>query len=57
MKSNKIISMRNEGIYQGIAHNKFEQEFQWKVDIIYIKSNSDGGFPAGFNSTEARIIR
>jgi len=30
--------------------------FKWKVDLTYIKSNSDGGFPAGFNSTEARLL-
>jgi len=52
MKSNKIIFRGNEGIYKGIAHNKFEQEFQWKVDIIYIKRNSTPFFQAGSNLTK-----
>ena len=26
-----------------------------KESLIYVKSNSDGGFPVGCNSTEARL--
>jgi len=31
------------------------QLFLRKRDLICVKLNSDGGFPVGFNSTEARL--
>ena len=34
------------------TYNKTPLLFQWKVDLNNIKSNSDGGFPVGFNSME-----
>ena len=52
MKSSNIISIGNESISKGFTHNNLNQEFLWKVGLTYIKSNSDGGFPAGCNSVE-----
>ena len=56
MKSSQINSIGNEGLLQTTKPLSFRQHgFQWNVGLIYIKSNSDGGLPAGFNSTEARL--
>jgi len=53
MKSSNIISNRNKGTIPTInILNNIPLTFQWKVDLIHIKLNSDGGFPVGFNSTE-----
>jgi len=52
MKSSKIISIGNRGISKEIQREETKQGFQWKVGLTYIKSNSDGGFPVGFNSME-----
>jgi len=49
----QIISNGNEGVFIDDKIGKYlGKHFQWKVDITYIKLNSDGGFPAGFNSVE-----
>ena len=52
MKSSNIISNGNIGLNKGITHKEINLLGEWKVDLTYIKSNSDGGFPAGFNSME-----
>jgi hypothetical protein len=53
-----ITSKGNEGVFIDDKIGFFNDLcFQWKVDVTYIKSNLNGGLPAGCNSTEARLNR
>jgi len=39
MKSSKIISKGNEGVYIGNESKTLNQDFKWKVGLMYINRN------------------
>jgi len=39
MKSSKISSIGNKGVLHINTNRSLNQDFQWKVDLTYIKSN------------------